>query len=31
MLEDGAGVQLLLLFLFGMFILWIADEKNDER
>ena len=30
---EGIGVQLLLLFLFGLFILWLVDEgdKDDKR
>ena len=32
MVGEGIGVQLLLLILFGFFILWLADEgdKDDE-
>ena len=30
---EGIGVQLLLLFLFGFFVLWLSDEsdKDDKR
>lgn len=32
MIGDGIGVQLLLIILFGFFILWLVDEsdKDDE-
>ena len=28
---EQIGVQLLLLFLFGVFILWITDEEDNNR
>ena len=31
MVGEGIGVQLLLLFLFGLFILWIIDEGPDDE
>jgi|TARA_B100000282_G_scaffold131512_1_gene94279 hypothetical protein len=31
MVGDGIGVQLLLLILFGFFILWIIDEGSNKK
>ena len=31
MVGEGLGVQLLLIFLFGFFILWIIDEGPDDE
>tara|TARA_R100000995_G_C3448538_1_gene106914 strand:- start:716 stop:820 length:105 start_codon:yes stop_codon:yes gene_type:complete len=31
MTGDGMGVQLLLLILFGFFILWITDPGTDKK
>ena len=32
MMGEGIGVQILLIILFGFFILWLVDEgdKDDE-
>ena len=31
MAGEGIGVQLLLLILFGFFILWVIDPGTDEK
>ena len=31
MAGEGIGVQLLLLILFGFFILWITDEGSNKK
>lgn len=31
MVGDGMGVQLLLLILFGFFIVWLASEGSDKK
>tara|TARA_Y100000114_G_scaffold118551_1_gene113128 strand:- start:839 stop:943 length:105 start_codon:yes stop_codon:yes gene_type:complete len=31
MVGEGIGVQLLLLILFGFFILWVVDEGSNKK
>ena len=31
MMGQGIGVQLLLLILFGFFIVWLIDEGSDKK
>ena len=31
MVGEGMGVQLLLLILFGFFIVWLVDEGSNKK
>jgi hypothetical protein len=31
MVGEGIGVQLLLLILFGFFIVWLVDEGSNKK
>ena len=31
MMGEGIGIQLLLLILFGFFIVWLVDEGSNKK